>query len=449
VLPGLYNSGSRVKLSMLIDPVTAHRSLSQEEKAAIQEQLERLLSNSHFSHSRRFPSFLRFVIDQTLAGQTDLLKERTLGIEIFGRDANYDTASDPIVRVTAAEIRKRIAQYYQEPGHEGELRVSLPAGSYVPQFQWPQASAPPATENRDPQAPEAAEPSPGALDSQTPAGDETGQQEATLTPHRHFWSRPWVRRSVISLPLLVALLCAGALFLWRSMHQSAFDFFWDPVLHSSDPVLFCVADQSQYTAQALRDAVDPSHLTVLKDTLTAIVYDDLNPVVRIAGILQSHGKKYTLKNEATTNLMDLRNGPTVFIGAFDNAWTLRLTKPLRYHFANNPEMTEFRIVDNNAPAQSHWVINRLQQMTTNNYRDFAIVARFTDDTTGKLAVIAAGVGRGGTRVAGEFLTDPTNLAPLQRAAMLAGNKKNMEVVLSTQIIEGEPGTPNIEATYFW
>ena len=107
---------------------------------AIQEQLERLLSNSHFNQSRRFPSFLRFVIDQTLLGQTDLLKERTLGIEIFGREADYDTASDPIVRVTATEIRKRIAQYYQEPGHEAELRVSLPSGSYVPQFHWPQAA---------------------------------------------------------------------------------------------------------------------------------------------------------------------------------------------------------------------------------------------------------------------------------------------------------------------
>src|SRR6202451_221474 len=109
------------------------------EKAAIEEQLERLLQNSHFSHSRRFPTFLRFVVRHTLAGQADALKERTLGIEIFGRSADYDTSSDPIVRVTAAEIRKRIAQYYQEPGHDLEIRLSLPAGSYVPQFHWPQA----------------------------------------------------------------------------------------------------------------------------------------------------------------------------------------------------------------------------------------------------------------------------------------------------------------------
>src|SRR5271154_2589232 len=107
------------------------------DRAAIEEQLERLLSNRHFSHSRRFPAFLRFVVEKTLSGSTDLLKERTLGIEIFGRHADHDTSSDPIVRVTAAEIRKRIAQYYQEPGHEGEIKVSLPSGSYVPHFQWP------------------------------------------------------------------------------------------------------------------------------------------------------------------------------------------------------------------------------------------------------------------------------------------------------------------------
>src|ERR1700721_1883115 len=138
-----------------VEPVTgSHGGPSAEERAAIHEQLERLLANPHFSHSRRFPSFLRLVVERTLSGQTDLLKERTLGIEVCGRVVDYDTASDPIVRVTAAEIRKRIAQYYQEPGHETELRVLLPAGSYIPQFVWPEhakndAGISPVTENGD------------------------------------------------------------------------------------------------------------------------------------------------------------------------------------------------------------------------------------------------------------------------------------------------------------
>src|SRR6202167_5372552 len=123
-----------------VPSATNPADFSDVEKAAIEEQVERLLQNPYFSHSRRFPMFLRFVVRHTLAGQADAVKERTLGIEIFGRRADYDTASDPIVRVTAAEIRKRIAQYYQDPGHESELRVSLPPGSYIPQFHWPEAA---------------------------------------------------------------------------------------------------------------------------------------------------------------------------------------------------------------------------------------------------------------------------------------------------------------------
>src|ERR1700759_4491914 len=84
---------------------------------AVRDELDRLLASPFFNHSRRFPNFLRFVVEHTLAGDIDNIKERTLGIEIFGRDPDYDTATDPIVRVTAAEIRKRVAQYYQDPAH--------------------------------------------------------------------------------------------------------------------------------------------------------------------------------------------------------------------------------------------------------------------------------------------------------------------------------------------
>jgi hypothetical protein len=416
---------------MLVDTVAGRLAgLSDEERAAIQEQVGRLLADSHFSQSRRFPSFLRYVVEKTLAGQEDALKERTLGLEIFGRRADYDTASDPIVRVTAAEIRKRIAQYYQDPGHESELRVSLPPGSYIPQFHWPET----AKQNGGGQT---------AIIPLTPAlvVDEPIKEEPRRVG-RPRWLWP-------ATALVVALLCVGGAYLWESTQHSPLNFFWGPVINSAEPVLFCVADQSEYSAISLRDAEDPTRQTLLKDNLTAIVIDDLNPIIRLAGLLQSSGKKYSLKGEGATNLTDLRNGPTIFVGAFDNAWTLRLTRPLRYRFANNPDMTEFRIVDSTDPGRPRWVINRLQQMATNDYRDFAIVARFTDSTTGKLAIVAAGVGRGGTRVAGEFLTEPSNLAQLERAAAREGNKKNMEVVLSTQIIDGQPGTPKVEASYFW
>ena len=270
-----------------------------------------------------------------------------------------------------------------------------------------------------------------------------GKMRNTQPAHRHFW------RAFAASFLVLLVLGGGAVWVWQAEHRSPFDFFWGPVLNSSDSVLFCIADQKQYSSIALRDAADQTRQIILPDSLTAVVIDDLSPIVRAAGLLQSHGKKYSLRGESATNLLDLRTGPTIFIGAFDNAWTLRLTKPLRYHFANNPEMTQFRIQDSNAPASDRWMVDRTQQLATNNYRDYAIIARFTDSNTGKLAIVVAGVGRGGTIAAGEFLTDPGNLAELMRVAKAAGNKKNMEIVLSTQIIGGEPGSPKMEASYFW
>ncbi len=395
----------------------------------IREQLGRLLSNPFFSHSKRFPTFLRFVVEQTLAGDAENIKERTLGVEIFVRDAEYDTSSDPIVRVTAAEIRKRVAQYYQDPSHQNELRITLPSGSYIPQFQFPNGANEPALKEFS------------LLAAETPA-------PLALASAR----KPDARHSHVMLVIAcaaVALLSVASVLLWQSLHRSATDTFWEPVFAANDPVLLCIADQLQYSTIALRDAAEPTHQSLLSDKLTAIVVDDVYATVKVAGLLQARRKQYSLKGEGATNLQDLRNGPTVFIGAFDNAWTLRMTNNLRYHFANNPEMTKMSIVDSTAPAKTQWVLDRSVQMATNNYRDYAIIARFTDSNTGKLAVVVAGVGRGGTIAAGEFLTDAGDLTQLQHAAQAAGDKKNMEIVLSTQIIDGEPGSPKMEAAYFW
>lgn len=415
---------------MAAEPFPDHNgSLTEQEKTAVHDQLERLLGSPYFNQSRRFPAFLRYVVGKTLAGEEDALKERTLGMEIFGRQADYDTASDPIVRVTAAEIRKRIALYYQEPGRDAELRIALTSGSYIPQFH---SSA--SEKGRDLSGAGSA-----LLTEPIPNSEGT---EPSVPPHHHFW------RGFAASLAIVAIVAAAAVWGWRATHRSPFDFFWGPILNSNGPVLFCVADQKQYSSIALFGANDQSRQTILPDSLTAVVIDDLSPIVHVAGLLQTNGKHYSLRGESATTLMDLRSGPAVFIGAFDNAWTLRLTSPLRYRFFNDTSMTEFGIADSRNPSM-RWIVNRQQQMATNNYRDYAIIARFTDSITGEPAVVVAGVARGGTIAAGEFLTDPQHLAQLMHAAKAAGNKQNMEIVLSTEIIGGEPGTPEMVASYFW
>src|ERR1700693_780571 len=94
--------------------------------ATIRQQLDRLFANPHFRNSRRCQALLKHVVEAYLDGCLDRVKERCIGFEVFGRAANYDTSLDSIVRTSAGEVRKRLAQYYLEPEHEHEIRIVLP-----------------------------------------------------------------------------------------------------------------------------------------------------------------------------------------------------------------------------------------------------------------------------------------------------------------------------------
>ena len=98
----------------------------------VREQLNRLLGHPLFTNSKRYPVLLAYTVEQALLGNAGELKERTIGVEAFGREPNYDVNLDPVVRTTAAEVRKRLIQYYYSPDHAGELIIELLVGSYVP-----------------------------------------------------------------------------------------------------------------------------------------------------------------------------------------------------------------------------------------------------------------------------------------------------------------------------
>ncbi len=406
---------------MLLDQAKTWTPSTKAEKEAVLQQLERLLENPYFHKSKRFPVFLRFVVKEALAGRAEGLKERTLGIEVFGKDPNYDTTEDPIVRVTAGEIRKRIAQYYQEPGHEQEIKLLMPSGSYVPQFYPPEIAV-------------------------TAISDEAELSELNQIPIAEL-SRPRSFRKLYAASLVV-VLAVGAVLVWRVSRPSPIDEFWAPFFRSPDPIVFCVADQNQYSTIVLRDAADPKHQTTLNDRMVAVIIDDVGPLVNIAGMLNAHGRTFRVQGASITTFTDLRQAPSVFIGAFDNDWTLRFTGPLRFHFANNPGMTQFWVEDRQRPANREWLLDRSHQ-ETGTYKDYAIVTRGLDPNTGRFVVVVAGIARGGTIASGEFLVDPRHMDELARVAPKDWESKNMEIVLETQVIDGRSGPPRINAVYTW
>jgi hypothetical protein len=391
-----------------------------------------MLENPHFSHSRRFPRFLRFVVSQTLAGQTELLKERTIGIEVFGKDPDYDTASDPIVRVTAAEIRKRIAQYYQESGHERELQISLPPGSYVPQFHWPRNSS-------------EALPLAAAVQPSGPAPEPQAAPESIAPAPDGVFSTKWL---LIAAGVVIFVVLAAAGWLFARPRQSALDRFWAPVFRSGESVALCFPE-AHSRGILLRDAANPQQQIEFNEDTTTVATDDLQPLASLTGLVELHHQRYLLVGDDTTSLTDLRQGPAIFVGAFDNSWTLRVTHDLRYRFGNDAGMRHLWIEDTQSSQHTRWELDRELQLKTNTFRDYALVARYTDANTGKLVVISAGIARGGTVAAGEFLTTPSSMELIKSRAPANWDRQNMEFVLSTEIINGRSSPPKVEAAYFW
>jgi hypothetical protein len=370
------------------------------DQAAIRSQLERLLESHGFRTSKRYPNLLRHLVERTLEGRTAELKERTLGVEVFGRPADYDTNADPVVRVSAGEIRKRIAQYYHEPGRETELRIDLPLGSYVPEFHTPVDK-------------------PAIAIAPLPV----------IVPPK--------RRSY--LLLVPVVLCALAGLWWRPwVRPSAFEQFWRPVLNPANAVLLCVARSPGGTDVPADDR--PRN----------VAWADVKAAVSLAGMLEASRQPYQLRLDVGATLADLRQAPAIMIGAFNDVWTLRMTSELRFTFQRDGKLCWIR--DRQNPSSREWMVD-LGNIDARGRpvvkRDYAVISRIMQALTGKVAITVAGIWGHGTEVAGEFVTDRSLMASLARHAPPNWEGKNIQIVLATEIIDGQPGPPRVVSTHFW
>src|SRR5580658_9455632 len=106
------------------------------QKEAILRELEAILSSPFFRTSNRSKQFLAYVVQHTLEGNHEPLKERTIGAKLFQRPAGYSTGDDPVVRVQAGEVRRRLEQYHHAALNHSPVRIELPVGSYAPEFRW-------------------------------------------------------------------------------------------------------------------------------------------------------------------------------------------------------------------------------------------------------------------------------------------------------------------------
>ena len=191
---------------------------SSEDRELVLKELDAILSSYHFRGSKRYPALLKYVVDAALDGHSSDLKERTLGVEVFGRDPDYDTSADPVVRFSASEVRKRIAQYYHENGTSTHLQIELPLGSYVPEFM---------------------------LRTQATDDAQRGIESDRLSTARHILTMSRDRYRAVAFILVALLVLAGVAgtYTYRrftSPKATVSDGFGDPFVKSTGPILIVV-----------------------------------------------------------------------------------------------------------------------------------------------------------------------------------------------------------------
>jgi hypothetical protein len=400
----------------------AHVPLS--DAAAVRAQLQRLLAHPLFTASKRYPTLLAYTVEQTLQGNAGELKERTIGVGAFGRRPDYDANADPVVRIAAAEVRKRLIQYYYDPSHTGELVIELSAGSYVPAF-------------REPGAPLQDAGAPGESLHVVPEAQVIVADTQEEAPVRH--RRVWLRYAAIAL---VAGLVGVAVGRYRpTPAPSNFDRFWEPIVSSSTPVTYCVGEPGRLRApQAERSPDDPVRVVGRLD-----VSDVITLARTIVPLVPRHGAFRVIPASEAT-FAQLREGPIVLIGAFDNFWTLRVTRDLRFGFEFDKGIQ--RLIDRKGQKRVIWEFT--PAVTYRELRtDYAIVARIHDKMTGQPVIIVGGILDKGTEAASEVLYNPVYLDALLAKAPKNWDRLNLEAVIRTQLVEGHPGPPSIVAVETW
>jgi hypothetical protein len=407
---------------------------TEEERTAVLLEMDRLLNSRHFRNSKRYPALLEYIIRETLAGNSESLKERVLGIAVFHRPPDYDANADPIVRVTAGEIRKRIAQYYHEEDAAGEIQIDLRPGSYVPEFH-PVSFV--ATEIPKPSGElPSASAAPVPIEVKTPP-------LAGSTGDRSRWKRNAL--AIVSIALLVSAILA-AVVRWR-MPDDQRSQMWYPLLNSPAPVLLVVGQphMAQTGTPTPNSAYEHSPASELE-------LPDAIAMAHLCAMLDAHHHLYQIVGVNSASLSDLRKGPAVLVGGVNNPWTLRILSPLRFSIASSGDSSAspavLRITDRKNQAGSPWTVDFRQPINTIAH-DYAIIARFQANMTDGEVMVVAGLGSGGTESASKFINSANYMKQLASHAPRDWRTMNMEAVLETEVIGGRAGHPHIVAAEFW
>jgi hypothetical protein len=393
----------------------------------IRTALDELLQSSAFAMSKRCGDFLAFVVEQTLLGHQHELKERTIGVGVFGRDPAYDTSEDAIVRIKASEVRKRLGFYYAGLGKNSAVWISLPTGGYVPDFvraKSPQTGG----ESNRPLTTELILPS--------------IQLDVVPTPGPHHYSYKWRIGSGLLLAAFL-LAVAGLFWLKHTKPASIVDQFWNPVFQNPAPVLIVTTPVPAYISYASSQIQIPRRPTEYVLTTDQFVgQGDVRAAEQISTVLQGLGHASKMMTSSTVDFHELSRHSLVLIGYSSTQWAA-ISKEFRYFIDDS---RGGMITDRGQSTE--WYPHHLAK-DLHTDEDYAIVSRVYVPEARAMVVLVSGATQYGTESAAELVTNSDLLSAALRRAPQDWPKKNLQLVLHLKVIGDTPEAPEVIATEFW
>lgn len=443
----------------------------------IDEALEDVLAGSVFRSSRQCQALLRYIVEHSKARREEMLRERVIGTNVFGRAPGYDTGNDPVVRSRAAELRKRLAQHYMRAsGSNGAIRIEIPTGSYRAVFEKAEIPEVLGTVPADATGSEQSVTilggkSPGnsadheyeiasSLKENSAAEPGVRTEEARPEGFHQEWARSkWTRWIAGIAVAIVGVLVAG-LFGAREVrvaYRRPADVFWAPVMETQHPVLIIMGTNRVYRINndfmdryrvehhientneesfidlKKGDVIDESELRKTE----LIGFGDVAAAARIASMLTRFNKRYDLRYGGDIAVTDFRSSPAFLIGGFSNIWTREVMRQLRFQLEGYDH-----IVDKENATRS-W--RRKSAIGTFAGDDYVVISRLIRPETGNFILAIGGIDTYSNQAAADFLNDPDRLDALLKVLPEGWEQKNMQIVLHTDVLKDVPTAVNVEA----
>lgn len=454
---------------------------SADETAELQRHVSEIIESKPFKGSPRAEKFLRYVLNHALTGDFDSLKERVIGVKLFGRPPHYETGEDAIVRVTASDVRKRLAQYYNSKyGTTSKFHINLPAGSYFPDItrQPPEKRASFDIQETSPQT--GINPPGSATVHRDPLTKDNGS--ATASPPvlpaqtKHLSARinyAWLFVGVFFTALNLALWAVIWVHISRSKVATApstsvqpWSVFFNSQhavqLIASDPneaeIEWLTGQQVSVSDYANRSYIpQPNHLTPEMIRISQIVLRgdkasaiDAPIIANVAALAQANSAKIEVHVARSIALSNLNTDDNlIFLGSpRSNPWSSLFSDQLDFRYGFNPTPHEEFIL-NVHPQQ-----NELQQYVGtaagwNTGQSYATIAFLRNPDHHGQVLLISGISAEGTEAAGALATDLPRLATtLQKCGISpSGPLKHFELLLRINTMAGSPTRSDVIACH--